>query len=348
MVRKARSFTQRGPIVKFTHYLIALSASISFTAQSSSQADHPSVCRILARNKTNQALSYICSGVLTKSDEITTAEHCADDLQAVDISVECQQQSVTSKGQVFEQTQSGNTVMTRGPQFKQSAQVVKVEIPQDNGKTYRKDLAKLKLNNPMQITPLKIATDAELNQFFPNNQQASEQAMLAEQANCLSVGYGVGSNGISGVQKVVTYPNTYLVLLREPGVNDRILGQFEFMHDGANAFTLAISELMGQINGGAIKMNEYVKELNQYFTEAMAPIEFVQPGDSGGVILCQGQGQQEYKLVGISSKFAWGESAIDEDFSKIFFQSIFERIPEKEKFIELNPKEIPLILRYHL
>lgn len=325
---------------------------VIFSAKAWSAGHQDSLCRILARNKSDQKLIYICSGVLTAPDEITTAEHCVDDILSVEISVECGQSSIDKNHEAWEKTQSGNSVMTNGPKFKDKAHVLEAFIPQSNGGSYRIDLAKLKLNKQLSIAPIDKVTDAEFNTYFPNNGLGDQQALISEDASCISVGFGVASNGMSGLYKEVQYPNTYLVLLRQTGTNDKILGQYEILNNGI-AFTKNVSDLIQATQNG-MSSSEFSQGLNREFSKALAPIEFVQPGDSGGVILCKAKHQQEFKLVGISSKFSWGEELInnsapsDQNLSKIFFQSIFERYIEKIDYIELSPRDIPAILRYHL
>lgn len=300
------------------------------------QVAKESVCRILARNKANQQLSYICSGLLTNKNEITTAEHCGDDLNALEMVVECAQSTVDLSNSVMEYTQSGNQVMTAGPKFKERAKVTKILIPELNGSNYRKDIAKFILDRDLQTKPAKAASKNDLDKIFSDD-LGNGQSMLSQDASCVSLGFGVSTMGHAGKLKIVRYPNSFLVMIQAAGYHSQIIAQHEVYADGDD-FTAYIIQLLapGVIN------STFTGNLNRLYHQEKVDVEFVQPGDSGGVILCRENAQADFQVVGISSKFSIGANS-----TYGFFQSTFEVYPDQGDYTDITPRDIPQILQYH-
>lgn len=134
-----------------------------------------SVCRILSRG--DEGLS-ICSGTLIFSDKVLTAAHCIRTDHAT-MYIECGYQGVNIQKLKSELSISGNTVITEGVEFKESAIGLSSEI---NKQT---DQSIVTLDKKLNSHPMKISAKTTGN--------------LHE---CSAAGFGVNEEQTAGTLRV--------------------------------------------------------------------------------------------------------------------------------------------------
>lgn len=264
---------------KVTAFLVLLlsARAVAVDGYNARSGGPESVCRIIIRNE-DGSLAGICSGLLTKTNEVLSAAHCFDDAIPENVSVQCGYQGFLKSEAKVESTKAGNYAYTKGPRFSEIHAIADIQIHShyDGGSTH--DIATLLLASKSNIQPLEVAKPGEVEQVF-----LEKPDRLRSDVRCQIAGYGLRS-GVAGL------------------LNHGFLSQdIEIAKSFRGPITLLVGNVHLSLHEAAAledteKLGDLIRDIPRIKSISVSGLN----GDSGSSLLCQ-KSNGSWKSMGVTS-----------------------------------------------